>query len=113
MLLIPKPSSREHMCKGAPPKKDLDNIASSFACSNSSHVPLVPLIMSSKSSHMAGHVLLGRKRCGWRLVHHDDFEASAEGWSLLETSSCNGMDRFLSGHCNIGAGQVTKRFEGG
>jgi hypothetical protein len=48
----------------------------------------------------------------WRLVHHDDFEASAEGWSLLETSSCNGIDRFLGGHCNMGAGQVTKRFEG-
>ena len=47
----------------------------------------------------------------WKLLHHDHFEKGAEGWSLLQTSSCSGNDRFLGGHCNIATGDLTKRYD--
>ncbi len=47
----------------------------------------------------------------WKLVRHDDFEDGADGWSLLETSSCHGnSDKFLGGHFKIGHGEAVKTF---
>lgn len=48
----------------------------------------------------------------WKLVRHEDFNSGpAIGWSLLETSSCNGKDFFVGGHCRIATGTVKKVFD--
>lgn len=64
-------------------------------------------------SFIAEDVIIGGVR-QWKLVRHEDFEGenAAEGWSLLETSSCSpkSRDHFLGGHCRIGDGEVSKRF---
>lgn len=69
-------------------------------------------------SFVAENIVVGGVR-QWKLVRHDDFEpdtGGAQGWSLLQTSSCArnqqhaAVDHFLGGHCNIGNGRVTKTF---
>jgi len=48
----------------------------------------------------------------WSLVYHDDFEQNTDGWSTNKTSSCDGVDHHLAGHCNEVDGEVTKTFDG-
>lgn len=54
----------------------------------------------------------------WKLVRHDDFQHDAQGWSLLETSSCASAeseqasrDMFLGGPCKLGLGAASKVFD--
>jgi hypothetical protein len=48
----------------------------------------------------------------WAVAHHDDFEGKVEGWSTKETSSCDGADTHLAGHCKNVNGEVTKTYTG-
>jgi len=49
----------------------------------------------------------------WKLVRHESFddEHAGEGWSFAEISSCTGVDHFLGGHCKLGDGETSKRFD--
>jgi hypothetical protein len=62
------------------------------------------------TAFIAEDIVLGGVK-QWRLVRHEHFDQGAEGWSLLQTSSCAGRDSFLGGHCHIGAGEVSKTFD--
>jgi len=46
----------------------------------------------------------------WSMVSHEDFEATPQGWSFLETSSVGG-NKFLGGHCKTAGTTVSKRFD--
>merc|ERR1712023_181899 len=46
----------------------------------------------------------------WALRHHDDFEGEVKGWDSTETSSCDGFDKHLGGHCQETGGSVKKTF---
>jgi hypothetical protein len=46
----------------------------------------------------------------WALRHHDDFEGQINGWDSTETSSCDGFDKHLGGHCQETGGSVKKVF---
>merc|ERR1712070_820859 len=48
----------------------------------------------------------------WALKHHDDFEGEVKGWDTTETSSCDGFDTHLGGHCAATGGSVKKTFTG-
>merc|ERR1712226_1179927 len=48
----------------------------------------------------------------WALKHHDDFEGEVKGWDTTETSSCDGFDKHLAGHCKNVGGSVKKTFTG-
>jgi len=48
----------------------------------------------------------------WAMIHHDDFEEEAKGWSTHEVSTCDGVDHHLGGHCKEVGGEVTKTFKG-
>jgi len=44
----------------------------------------------------------------WALKYHDDFEGEIQGWSTNLTSSCDGNDHHLAGHCNVVHDEVKK-----
>jgi len=45
------------------------------------------------------------------MIHFDDFQGSALGWSKEKLSTCGTNDNmFLGGHCNFGAEEVHKNF---
>jgi len=46
----------------------------------------------------------------WALKYHDDFEGEIQGWSTNLTSSCDGNDHHLAGHCNQVHDEVKKTF---
>eukprot|EP00298_Acanthocystis_sp_HF-20_P002021 c12492_g1_i1.p1 GENE.c12492_g1_i1~~c12492_g1_i1.p1 ORF type:complete len:267 (-),score=99.30 c12492_g1_i1:27-827(-) len=46
----------------------------------------------------------------WALKYHDDFEGQTLGWSTNLTSSCDGNDHHLAGHCNQVQNEVKKVF---
>jgi len=46
----------------------------------------------------------------WALKFHDDFEGQIQGWSTNLTSSCDGNDHHLAGHCNVVQDEVKKTF---
>jgi len=48
----------------------------------------------------------------WALAYHDDFEQNTAGWSTNQTSSCDGVDHHLAGHCKEVDGEVKKTFDG-
>merc|ERR1712076_147876 len=48
----------------------------------------------------------------WALKHHDDFEGEVKGWDTTATSSCDGFDKHLAGHCQSVGGAVKKTFTG-
>lgn len=47
----------------------------------------------------------------WTMVHLDDFQGNAVGWSKEKLSTCGTNDNmFLGGHCNLGGEEVSKTF---
>lgn len=84
-------------------------ISADLYVSASPNLPNPPVPNVRATSLLAENVVLGGVP-QWKLVRHEDFENGADGWSLLETSSCEGRDHFLGGHCNIGDGEVSKVF---
>jgi len=46
----------------------------------------------------------------WALKYHDDFEGQIQGWSTNLTSSCDGNDHHLAGHCKEVQDEVKKVF---
>lgn len=58
-----------------------------------------------------GSKLLYHDQEQWILVNFDDFQESTQGWSDSKVSVCGFNDNvFLGGHCNFGAGEVSKTF---
>lgn len=49
----------------------------------------------------------------WALAYHDDFEQeNSAGWNTNHTSSCDGVDHHLAGHCKeLENGAVKKTFD--
>ena len=48
----------------------------------------------------------------WQMVHHDTFDAHADGWNTDERSSCEGSENYhLAGHCKHVGNEVTKTFK--
>jgi len=48
----------------------------------------------------------------WALAYHDDFEQDTNGWNTNLTSSCDGIDHHIAGHCKEVGGEVKKTFDG-
>jgi len=46
----------------------------------------------------------------WAIFHHEDFEQQPEGWNTKHTSSCDGNDHHLAGHCKEIGDELTKVF---
>lgn len=93
------------------------NLATSYISSTSGSIVIdADLVITSNTpvestAFLAEDIVIGGVK-QWKMVRHENFEEGAEGWSLLETSSCspNG-DRFLGGHCNAAHGSIRKTFD--
>lgn len=71
-----------------------------------------PSASAAAMSFLATDVIVDGVR-QWRMLSHEDFSNGADGWApATATSACGSKDQLLGGHCNLGRGEVSKRFEG-
>jgi hypothetical protein len=88
-------------------------------------IEVVAISSSSGTLHIAGELALGDIAVNgtssatsffqqdvrqWALRYHEDFESDVKGWNVNATSSCDGNDHHLGGHCNQVGEEVTKTF---